>query len=147
MQAEAKGFGWPLTFAVLISLLLSVPGIIVPVFSQVFVDYVLVQALDDWLAPLLIGMTITALVRFLLARIQGRALLRLGEAVTFETSRSLFWHMLQLPISFFERDGGGSHNNNRNTNRHVRVEPKTRIHRKDLLCLRWHERFTRFAEF
>ena len=102
-----KGFGWAILFVFLIALALVIPGIIVPLFSQVFVDYVLVRSLDDWLVPLLIGMGLTALARFILIRVQGMAMLRLGEAMTLSTGRDLFRHMLRLPISFFDQRFAG----------------------------------------
>ncbi|MGD1924286.1 MAG: NHLP family bacteriocin export ABC transporter peptidase/permease/ATPase subunit [Paracoccaceae bacterium] len=101
------GFRSAILFVFLVALALVIPGIIVPLFSQVFVDWVLVRALDDWLAPLLIGMGITAAVRFILIRLQGMAMLRLKEAMTLSTGRHLFWHMLRLPISFFDQRFAG----------------------------------------
>ncbi|MEM1300593.1 MAG: NHLP family bacteriocin export ABC transporter peptidase/permease/ATPase subunit [Pseudomonadota bacterium] len=102
-----RGFGWAILFVFLIALALVIPGIVVPLFSQVFVDYVLVRSLDDWLVPLLIGMGITAVARFILIRVQGMAMLRLGEAMTLSTGRDLFRHMLRLPISFFDQRFSG----------------------------------------
>ena len=96
-----RGLGWALFFAFLVSLVLVVPGILVPLFSQIFVDYVLVRSLDDWLVPLLIGMMITAASRFLLIRLQGMTLLRLSEAMILRSGRDLVQHMMRLPIAFF----------------------------------------------
>ncbi|MFK7941648.1 MAG: NHLP family bacteriocin export ABC transporter peptidase/permease/ATPase subunit [Paracoccaceae bacterium] len=104
---RTRGFGWAILFVFLIALALVIPGIVVPLFSQVFVDYVLVRSLEDWLGPLLIGMGITAIARFILIRVQGMAMLRLGEAMTLSTGRDLFSHMLRLPISFFDQRFAG----------------------------------------
>jgi len=102
-----RGLGWALFFAFLVSLVLVVPGILVPLFSQIFVDYVLVRSLDDWLVPLLIGMMITAASRFLLIRLQGMTLLRLSEAMILRSGRDLVQHMMRLPIAFFEQRFSG----------------------------------------
>ncbi|MEM7743404.1 MAG: NHLP family bacteriocin export ABC transporter peptidase/permease/ATPase subunit [Pseudomonadota bacterium] len=107
LVARTRGFRGAIFYVFLAALALVIPGIIVPVFSQVFVDYVLVRALDDWLVPLLIGMALTALVRLILIRAQGLALLRLREAMTLSTGRKLFGHMLRLPIAFFEQRFAG----------------------------------------
>lgn len=93
----------PLLFIFLISLLLIIPGIIVPFFTQIFVDYVLVRSLDDWLMPLLIGMGITAVLRFFLLVMQESALVRLAGEMKENTSSQLLSHMLKLPIAFFEQ--------------------------------------------
>lgn len=102
-----RGFTGAIFFAFLVSLALVVPGILVPFFSQIFVDYVLVRSLDDWLAPLLIGMGLTAVARFILIQLQGITLLRLGEAMILRNGRDLFAHMLRLPIAFFEQRFSG----------------------------------------
>ncbi|MEM6905549.1 MAG: cysteine peptidase family C39 domain-containing protein, partial [Pseudomonadota bacterium] len=98
-----SGVSTALWFVFLVSLALVIPGIVVPVFSLVFVDYVLVRALDDWLAPLLIGMGITAVVRFILLELQSQTLLRAGTKMTLQTADQLVWKMLRLPISFFDQ--------------------------------------------
>ncbi|MEM0988885.1 MAG: NHLP family bacteriocin export ABC transporter peptidase/permease/ATPase subunit [Pseudomonadota bacterium] len=105
--ARTKGFRSGILYVFFAALALVIPGIIVPVFSQVFVDYVLVRALDDWLVPLLVGMALTAAVRLTLTRAQGMAMLRLREAMTLATGRQLFGHMLKLPIAFFEQRFAG----------------------------------------
>lgn len=102
-----RGFGVPLLFAFFVSLCLVVPGILVPFFSQVYIDYVVVRALDDWLLPLLIGIGLTALARFVLMQMQGMALLRLGEAMTLRNGHDLFRHLLRLPVTFFEQRFSG----------------------------------------
>ena len=107
LARRLTGFRQALLFVFLASLALLIPGILVPVFSQVFVDYVLIRALDDWLGPLLIGMGLTAVARFVLIRLQGLVLLRLREAMTLKTGAQLFAHLLRLPISFFEQRFAG----------------------------------------
>ncbi|MEM9098069.1 MAG: NHLP family bacteriocin export ABC transporter peptidase/permease/ATPase subunit [Pseudomonadota bacterium] len=102
-----RGFELPLLFILLINIALVLPGIIVPVFSQVFVDYILVRGLDDWLLPVLIGMGITAIVRFILLEIEALTLLRLTEALTLKTGADLFWRLLRLPVSFYAQRFSG----------------------------------------
>ncbi len=100
---RVEDYRQPLLFIFLISLLLIIPGIIVPFFTQIFVDYVLVRALDDWLAPLLIGMGLTAILRFFLLVMQESALVRLAGEMKENSSSQLLSHMLRLPIAFFEQ--------------------------------------------
>lgn len=101
------GFKIPILFVFLISLALVIPGIIVPIFSRVFVDYVLVRELSDWVFPILIGMVLTAVVRFVLLELQGQTLLRLSEAMTLKSGSTLFWRLLRLPVSFFDQRFAG----------------------------------------
>ena len=101
------GFRVPLLFVFLVNLALVIPGIIVPVFSRVFVDYVLVRGLEDWILPILIGMGLTAAVRVALLELQAQAQIRLTEALTLKTGGELFWRLLRLPVSFFDQRFAG----------------------------------------
>ncbi|WP_141521547.1 NHLP family bacteriocin export ABC transporter peptidase/permease/ATPase subunit [Novosphingobium sp. PC22D] len=103
LRSRFDGLRGPLGFAVLVSLALAVPGIVLPVFSRIFVDYVLVRSLDDWLAALLIGMGLTAAVQFVLALLQARALISVRLAMALATGGRLMDHMMRLPISFFSQ--------------------------------------------
>ena len=102
-----QGLHTALGFTILVSLALVLPGIVLPVFSRIFVDYVLIRSLDDWLTPLLIGMAITAFARMLLALVQSRALLATRTAMTLRTGRALMAHLLTLPLAFFEQRFAG----------------------------------------
>ena len=88
-------------YVFLASLALVVPGILVPVFSRVFVDQILIQQLDDWLIPLLLGMILTAAVRYALILLQAHHLTRAEIQLAIQGSRELFAHILQLPVTFF----------------------------------------------
>lgn len=107
LARRLQGFRLALWFVFLVSLALVIPGILVPIFSRIFVDYVLVRGLDDWLAPLLIGMGLTAVARFILLELQSQALTRITSALTLETGRTLFWHLLRLPVAFFDQRFAG----------------------------------------
>ena len=107
LRGRFDGLHAALGFTILVSLLLVLPGIVLPVFSRIFVDYVLIRTLDDWLLPLLIGMGITAAARMLLALVQSRALLATRTAMTLRTGRALMAHLLTLPIGFFDQRFAG----------------------------------------
>lgn len=95
------GYKWDLLFIFLVSLLLVLPGIIIPVFVQVFVDNILVEGLRDWFQPLLIGMLVTALFRAVLEWMKNKYLLRLETKLSIASASRFFWHVLRLPIDFF----------------------------------------------
>ncbi|MEA1051737.1 NHLP family bacteriocin export ABC transporter peptidase/permease/ATPase subunit [Lamprobacter modestohalophilus] len=90
-----------IAYVFLASLALVVPGILVPVFSRVFVDQILVQQLDDWLLPLLLGMLVTAVARYVLILLQTHHLTRAEIQLAIQGSRELFAHILHLPVAFF----------------------------------------------
>ncbi|HYH79254.1 MAG TPA: NHLP family bacteriocin export ABC transporter peptidase/permease/ATPase subunit [Longimicrobium sp.] len=96
-----------LLFVILAGLALVVPGLVVPTYSRVFVDSVLVKGLASWLRPLLILMALTAVVQAVLTFVQQRYLLRLETKVALSTSATFFWHVLRLPITFFNQRFAG----------------------------------------
>ena len=85
------------------SLALVIPGLAIPVFSQVFVDSYLIGRLDSWVKPLLLGMALTALLRAALVWLQQSYLLRLETRLALASSADFFWHVLRLPIEFFSQ--------------------------------------------
>jgi NHLM bacteriocin system ABC transporter peptidase/ATP-binding protein len=96
-----------LALVVLFSLGLVLPGIVVPVFSKLFVDQVLVARLTDWTAPLLTGLALTAALRGLILGLRMRHLLRLETKLGLTLTSRFFWHVLHLPISFFTQRHAG----------------------------------------
>lgn len=107
LQRRLSGSRAALIYVVLVGLLLVVPGLLIPVFSQVFVDYYLLRRLDDWLRPLLFGMAATAVLRAVFTWIQQYYLLRLETKIATSSSSKFLWHVLRLPIEFFTQRYGG----------------------------------------
>lgn len=87
--------------SMLIGFLLVLPGMALPVFSQVFVDQILVEGRLDWLRPLLLGMLVTALIQGFLFSLQRRHLRQLQIKLAASMSSRFLWHLLQLPVSFY----------------------------------------------
>jgi len=88
-------------YCVLLGFLLVLPGLAIPVFSQIFVDNVLVQGMRDWLGPLILGMALTALLRGALTVWQLKFLRALKIKLSVVMSSQFFWRVLRLPISFY----------------------------------------------
>lgn len=107
LARRMHGMGGAITFLALASLGLVVPGLMVPAFSRIFVDYYLVQGLTDWLTPLLIGMAVAASLRAGLTWLRLHYLLRLQTKLVLRGSCALFWQVLRLPIRFFAQRYAG----------------------------------------
>ncbi|HYR10948.1 MAG TPA: NHLP family bacteriocin export ABC transporter peptidase/permease/ATPase subunit [Longimicrobium sp.] len=88
-------------YVVLAGVALVLPGLLVPTFSRVFVDDVLVKGMADWVRPLAWFMAATAAVMALLTLLQQRYLLRLETRLAIGTSARFLWHVLHLPLQFF----------------------------------------------
>ncbi|HEX8831267.1 MAG TPA: NHLP family bacteriocin export ABC transporter peptidase/permease/ATPase subunit, partial [Longimicrobium sp.] len=92
--------GAALAFVVLAGLALVVPGLVVPTFTRMFVDDVLVKGMADWTRPILYAMGGTALLLGMLTWLQQSYLLRLETKLALSTSTRFFWHVLHLPMQF-----------------------------------------------
>ena len=95
------------TLLLLVSLSLVVPGILVPTFTRIFVDDVLLHGQRDWLPPLLIGLGLAAVARILVTAAQQSLLLRLETKVGVAMMSRFLWHVLSLPIEFFSQRHAG----------------------------------------
>lgn len=96
-----------LTYVVLAGLALVIPGLVIPIFSKVFIDQVLVKGMQDWFKPLLLGMGITFAMRGVLTWLQERYLLRMETKIALSTASKFFWHILRLPVEFFTQRSSG----------------------------------------
>jgi NHLM bacteriocin system ABC transporter peptidase/ATP-binding protein len=101
LRRRLAGSHTALLYVVLAGLALVVPGLLVPTFSRVFVDDVLVNGMGDWVGPLVTGMVATAAVLGFLTWLQQHFLLRLETRLALGTSTKFFWHVLRLPMPFF----------------------------------------------
>jgi NHLM bacteriocin system ABC transporter peptidase/ATP-binding protein len=88
-------------FLILVSFFLVIPGLVIPVFSRVFVDTILISGMSSWIYPLLLGMGATALLRGFLTWLQQYFLARLEFRFVVISTTRFIRHVLQLPMSFF----------------------------------------------
>lgn len=88
-------------FLLAISLLLMVPALLVPAFSQVFVDDILVGRFESWLQPLLLGMAGAAAAMAVITWLQLDLLLRLETRLSVAGSAHFLDRLTRLPVSFF----------------------------------------------
>ncbi|PQP84163.1 NHLP family bacteriocin export ABC transporter peptidase/permease/ATPase subunit [Paenibacillus sp. PCH8] len=107
LSRRIQGSEKALIFAIIAGLFLVLPGLVIPVFSKVFIDQILLGNMKNWLFPLLIGMGLTALLRAFLTWLQRYYLLRLEMKLALSSSSRFFWHVLRLPIEFFSQRFSG----------------------------------------
>lgn len=96
-----RGSKVALGFLILVGLALVIPGLALPLLSQVFVDEVLMEGRRDWVPILLIGLAVTAITRGVLSWLSGLYLARLEVKLAVAHGAALFWHILRLPVDFF----------------------------------------------
>ena len=92
-----------LVFVILAGLALVIPNLVSAAFQRVFIDEILVEGHHDWLKPLLLAMVLTAVMRLAAAGLEQVYLTRLEVRLTLDESLKFLWHVLRLPIAFFQR--------------------------------------------
>ncbi|MBF0186764.1 MAG: NHLP family bacteriocin export ABC transporter peptidase/permease/ATPase subunit [Magnetococcales bacterium] len=107
LAAHLRHSRMAVAFVALVSLLLVVPGILVPLFSKIFVDDILIGQQEEWFRPLCLGMGLTLLVRGVLTALQQRYLLRLETKLAVSLSSRFLEQVLRLPMSFFSQRQAG----------------------------------------
>jgi ATP-binding cassette subfamily C protein len=96
-----------LVYCVIAGLLLVIPGLAIPAFSQAFVDNVLIEGRSDWLRPLILGMILTAILNGFLTLLQLQFLRRMKIKLAVGMSSRFLWHILRLPVSFYDQRFAG----------------------------------------
>ncbi|KJS11500.1 MAG: ABC transporter [Peptococcaceae bacterium BRH_c8a] len=107
LKKRLQGSEMALTYVILVGVAMVIPGLLIPVFSKIFVDDVLLANKQTWLVPLLLGMGLTGLLRGMLTWIQKYYLLRLQTKIALTTSGQFMWHVLRLPVAFFSQRSAG----------------------------------------
>ncbi len=107
LLAQARRSGSALAFVGFASLLLGLFAILIPSFTQIFVDEYLGQEMHGWLLPLLGAMMVVAVLRTLLTWFQVDAVQVLTAKVVLELSAGFTWRLFHLPLSFFVRRSAG----------------------------------------
>lgn len=107
LQKRLAGTRTALTFVILAGLALVIPGLVIPTFSKIFVDEILIQELSGWVRPLLLAMFVTGLLVFVLTWLQQKYLLKLENKLSIGSSSKFLWHVLRLPMEFYAQRFGG----------------------------------------
>ncbi len=105
--ARLPGSRLAFAYIALTTLALALPNLVLPVFSKVFVDNIVVGEMYNWLRPLLLLMSAVCLLRAALTALQQRSLLRLEMKLALSSSGKFFWHVLRLPMGFFAQRMAG----------------------------------------
>jgi NHLM bacteriocin system ABC transporter peptidase/ATP-binding protein len=107
LRDRLRGSIGALIYCVLAGLLLVIPGLAIPTFSQMFVDNVLIEGRDDWLRPLVLGILLVSVLNGFLTLLQLQFLRRLKIKLAVGMSSRFLWHILRLPVSFYDQRFAG----------------------------------------
>ena len=76
-------------------------------FSPLFVDQILLAERRHWIRPLLLAMGLTLVFRLSIGSMQLSGLRRLKQALAASHSSRFVWHVLRLPITFYQQRYAG----------------------------------------
>ncbi|KQM32203.1 NHLP family bacteriocin export ABC transporter peptidase/permease/ATPase subunit [Chryseobacterium sp. Leaf201] len=96
-----------IVYIIIASLLLVIPGLVIPSFLQVFIDKYLVNNYSGFVMPLLLIMGGILLINCALVYLQQYYLLKLETKIALATSSKFLWHVFHLPIAFFTQRYSG----------------------------------------
>ena len=98
---------WAVLFILLLNLGMIIPGLASPVFSQIFLDDILAKKHTDWMFNFCLAMTVSWVICGTMTWLQAVILTRWQKKLTLADSASFFWHLLRLPMAFFNQRFAG----------------------------------------
>ncbi len=107
LGGRMRGTAPSLALVLLSGLLLLFPNLAAPAYTKVFIDSVLLGGHQGWLPSLLLIMVATALLIAGIGYFQQSHLLRLETRLSLTSSSAFLWHVLRLPLSFFNHRFAG----------------------------------------
>ena len=102
-----KGSEMTLCMVFLAGLFLVIPGLVIPTFSKIFIDDILLANKTYWIRALVWGIVITGIIQALLTYIQSQYLLKMQTKIAIISSGKFLWHVLRLPVGFFSQRYAG----------------------------------------
>ena len=119
LAKRLRGVQSSIVFLVIVGLLMVIPGLVIPAFSRIFIDDLLLAGRSEWLKPLLWCMAAAVVLQAFLTGLQQRYLLRMETKIALVGASSFFWHILRLPVLFFQQRSPGDISSRQNSNNTV----------------------------
>jgi NHLM bacteriocin system ABC transporter peptidase/ATP-binding protein len=96
-----------LAFILIVGLLMILPGLATPVFDQLFLDEILSGRHPDWMMNFAIAMGVAFLMNGFLSFLRQLILIKWQTKLTLSDSSGFLWHVLRLPVEFFQQRFSG----------------------------------------
>ncbi len=101
------GAGVAITFVVITTVIMSLIGIIQPVFSRVFLDRLLTGENPDWFYPFLGLFAGIGILQLVVAVIEARSMWKIEGKLAAVGDTTFMWKVLRLPMEFFSQRMAG----------------------------------------
>ncbi|MBQ4431987.1 MAG: C39 family peptidase, partial [Synergistaceae bacterium] len=92
---------------IMTTLIASLSGILMPAFSRFFVDHLLTRSSPQWAGGFFVLLGLVILSQVLSLVIKAVYMLRLQGKMAAVANTSFLWHILRLPVEFFEQRMAG----------------------------------------
>lgn len=96
-----------LLYLLLSGLILTVPGLIIPAYTRVYLDRVIGESRMDWLQPLITAIGVTIIFKLVMEIAKYACLRRMRILLSASMSREFFEHLLHLPLKFYSQRYSG----------------------------------------
>ena len=106
LRSRMHGTATPLLFLLLASLVGVIPTMANAAYARVFLDNILLGGMWNWMKPLALLMSATALLMLVLGMLSGWVTLKFQMRMAISESAKYFWHTLRLPMDFFAQRYG-----------------------------------------
>ncbi len=103
VQKKMKGLGPSFLFAVMLSGISALIGMVNPAFQRVFLDQLLPGRNPQWVTPFLILATAVAVLQIVEAVVERLFSLKMEGKMAITSNSEYMWHVLRLPVDFFSQ--------------------------------------------
>jgi NHLM bacteriocin system ABC transporter peptidase/ATP-binding protein len=107
LASRLPGTRASIAYLIAVSLGLALPGLVMPAFSRIFIDHILLEGRQAWIPPLIFAMAVAVAFRATLTWMQQKALLRIESKLAIGGAARFVWHILSLPMEFFSQRSAG----------------------------------------
>jgi NHLM bacteriocin system ABC transporter peptidase/ATP-binding protein len=107
VKNSLRGSAGTLVFILTLGLIISVIGLIKPVFYKIFTDDILIGGESDKMQSLLLAMGAALILGFIAEMLRSLYLAKLQAKMSIGSPSSFMWHVLRLPVDFFSQRFAG----------------------------------------
>ncbi|MBQ7516606.1 MAG: NHLP family bacteriocin export ABC transporter peptidase/permease/ATPase subunit [Schwartzia sp.] len=94
---------WAVLFVLILGLCMVIPGLAIPVMGQIFIDSIFSLDHPDWVTYLMGAMVFAMLLSGTMTAMRVAVLTFWQKKLTLSDSSGFFWHVLRLPMTFFQQ--------------------------------------------
>ena len=106
-------------FSVITTCIISIIGIINPVFSRIFLDRLLTGQNPEWFLPFIYALAALSAIQIVLAFIQAIFTARIHAKIAAVGSSTFMWKVLRLPMHYFSQRMAGDIQQRQSTNANI----------------------------